>query len=136
MKSLRRIEERGPCLFVQMSILVLSSALYLANKLALSCLPIWEIEGSTRIFLSGYLDDILAPFAFFALVNSSFLISKVQLLDFTPLVLLACIASIVWEVAAPLFVEGSVADPVDFAAYLVGTIGYWLMTSPIRLRTL
>lgn len=32
-----------------------------------------------------------------------------------------------WELAAPLFVEGSVGDPLDLLAYLIGAFVYWAL---------
>lgn len=52
---------------------------------------------------------------------------EVRFKKLTSVLLFILLCGLFWEYVAPLFVEGSVTDPLDVASYALGGFLYWLL---------
>lgn len=113
---------------LQLPLLAAAAFIYVTNKLFLTSL-LHDTWAST--FMTGYLNDLVAPIAFFSLVNISFAMSKRCLISIVPLLILCSIASLAWELDPFAIRPGSTADWLDVVCYFIGTFCYWLIVRRI-----
>ena len=75
----------------------------------------------------NHVNDFIGGIAFLAYTNVLLALVKPDKMIKSPLVALAFIfgCGLFWECAAPLFVPGSVGDPLDLASYVLGGCAYW-----------
>ncbi len=98
-------------------------ALFFLNDLVLKDLLSQTVFGW---LFKNYFNDVLAGLAFMAYTNVLLALfrpkGRIACLRFAIPYIFAC--GLFWEFAAPLFVAGSVGDPWDLFAYVVGGIVY------------
>ncbi|WP_155522691.1 hypothetical protein [Salisediminibacterium selenitireducens] len=88
---------------------------------------LWVKPMTAHWFVHGYVNDILAGIWLPALINalaSLFRIQRALVTDPEKIVLIAVMAGLFWELAAPQFVTGSTQDPFDILAYVTGALLY------------
>ena len=88
---------------------------------------LWVKPLTAHWFVHGYVNDILAGIWLPALINalaSVFRVHRALVTDPAKIVLIAVMAGLFWELAAPQFVAGSTQDPFDILAYVTGAVLY------------
>ena len=81
------------------------------------------------LLLKNHFNDFLGGVAFLAYVNLLFALVKPDRMirRAAPALALILCCALFWEYAAPLFVPGSIGDPLDLLAYLLGGALYCLI---------
>ena len=103
----------------------------------------WPLDASSGIglwlanLMVCHCNDLLGGLAFMAYLNALFDLVRPGLRITGPVLNGACMlcCGLFWEYAAPLFVTGSVSDPLDLIAYVVGGLAYWCLDLARRTRT-
>lgn len=93
--------------------------------------PLWKAmtEGRIHYLLVCYYSDVLAGICFLAWTNLLLQISgRKPLHSFWKTAALLWLCGLVWECLAPVWKEGAVFDPWDFAAYQLGGLLYLFIT--------
>ena len=88
-------------------------------------------------FFRFYFNDLLAMPLLLAYSNSLYAIfGKTKYALATPIRILALtlFAALVWEAAAPIFIERSIGDLLDVGAYLVGGALYYMWLCVLSLK--
>ena len=100
-----------------------AALLYLLNNLVFKNID----QPILHEFFAGYFNDLMCPL--FILPYSNMLLLTVDKeLKKLPYILLLCLGgSVIWELLAPLYKEGSVRDVWDVACYLFGGLLYWIL---------
>ena len=102
--------------------------LFYLNDLALK--PLLSDAAFGWLF-KNHFNDVLAGLAFMAYTNVLLALfrpkGRIVRLRFVIPFIFAC--GLFWECVAPLFVSGSVADPWDLLAYVMGGIVYWAVNA-------
>ncbi len=118
-------EGRRRFALVQLAVLLGVVALYALNAAVLEPRTGGTLAGR---FFSGYFADLLAPAALLSASNLVFAFFGFGTSGYLPVALITIVAGVCWEFAAPLVNPASVTDPLDLAAYLLGSLGYWAVT--------
>lgn len=108
---------------MQLPFLLVAVLVYVTNKLVL--IPMLQ-DSQINWFLTGYLNDLFAPLAFFALINTSFALSKLCMSSIMPILILSVIAGIAWEFFPNTLRQTAVSDWIDIGCYIIGSISYYL----------
>lgn len=111
-------------------VLVLCALLFLLNdRLLLPSVSSLVNENIVVYLLACHGNDLLGGCAFLAYTNILIDAIKPEV-RFTRLkacLIFIFLCGLFWELAAPLFVEGSVGDPLDLLAYFIGAFVYWAL---------
>lgn len=112
-------------------LILLTIVLYVVNNLFFK----WKTHGWIQIFFISYFNDLICPLLFLSYVNILMMTTGKEIKRLPVLLLLALVASLVWEFVAPIVKPTSVTDLIDIVCYLVGSVVYWLlMRLNCRLR--
>lgn len=112
-------------------LILLTIVLYVVNNLFFK----WKTHGWIQIFFISYFNDLICPLLFLSYVNILMMTTGKEIKRLSVLLLLALVASLVWEFVAPIVKPTSVTDLIDIVCYLVGSVVYWLlMRLNCRLR--
>lgn len=111
----------------QLAMTAAVAAIYAAGKAALGS---GVLDGTVMSLVAAHFFDLLAPIALLGISNAVFCLFRFRVVALAPLLGITSVAAFSWEVIAPLVLPQSVADPVDFAIYLLGGFLYWLLNTP------
>ena len=126
MNKLRKSITKEP---MDIIVICVIAILYLLNNKLLK----HNTTGALRMFLVCYFNDFMAPI--FLLAYSNILLgTKNMRLGKIKHILPFCLCmGCIWEFFAPIIKNGSVTDPYDIIAYLLGGGMYWVIEK-IRTR--
>ena len=102
--------------------------LYMTNNIIIK--P--NTDGLIHIFFVSYFNDLLCPYFFLGYANMLLITCNKEMDKLFIILLVMGIAGAVWELGAPYLKEGSVTDIGDYACYMLGAIGYWLLLKKVK----
>lgn len=89
------------------------------------------------LLVHNHLNDFLGGIAFLGYTNLLLDLvrpsARICRLPFCLAYIFLC--GLFWEYLAPFFVPGSIADPLDLAAYVFGSAVYWCLMQLARIKT-
>lgn len=124
-------ENSMPWLAFDAIMLVACAALFFANSNVLIELANEYAPGSPVAYVATcHLNDLFGGLAFMCYTNLLIDLVKpeVRFKRLSSILVFILLCGLFWEFVAPAFVEDSVSDPLDIAAYALGGFLYWLFT--------
>lgn len=126
MDKIRKSIAKAPMDLILICIIAL---LYTLNNIVLK----QHTTGIIREFLVCYFNDLMAPMFLIAYSNIVLGTKEKRLYRIRHILPFCLCAGIVWEFFAPIIKNGSVTDPFDIIAYLIGGSMYWVLEK-VRTR--
>ena len=115
---------------MDIAILVLCAAAFYTNSfVVVPHLLSIGTESIPAYLFQCHFNDFLGGMAFLAYANLliSLVRPEARFKKLTSMLVFIFLCGLFWEYVAPLFISGSVSDPLDLIAYIAGAFTYWLI---------
>lgn len=106
--------------------IIVVAILYLLNNCIFKQLDFIDIK--LKWFLVCYFNDLICPFGFLSYLNFLFKFLNYRIKSIWEILLWCLGSGLIWEYLAPFIKSSAVSDPYDLLCYLIGGVGYYLLS--------